>query len=129
MAFLKNLDHLFEEKSFRVKILEKVKNPKTYIPLVPYLNLWHYSKHSKNKNLLMQIFYGLYAVPPTLKLAWIGVGIYTGAWSPLEQYKKIENFIKPEKEINQKINEKGNLNLHTDYLAYSVLRADSIKII
>ncbi len=98
MAFLKNLDHLFEEKSLGTKILEKVKNPRTYIPLVPYFNLWHYNKYSKNKNSLISLFYGLYAIPPTLKLAWIGLGVYTGTWEPLEQYKKIENFVKPEKE-------------------------------
>lgn len=126
MAFLENLEkYVFKGKNLVEKVWEKRKNPKTYIPLIPYFNLWYYNKYSKKKNLIVRLSYGIYAVPPTLKLAWIGIGILTGIWNPVEQYKTIKNFIKSEKEIYQEIN-KEELNLHTNYLTNPVMHTDSI---
>ena len=141
MVFPKNLDHLFKEetgnffinprinpavshnvqqkkKNLKVKVLEKLKNPKIYLSIIPYFNLWHYNKYSKNKNLGAYLFYGLYTIPPTLKLTWIGIGIFTGIWNPIEQYKTIEKFVKSEKETYQKIGEKEKLDSTNSKLSY-----------
>lgn len=73
-------------------VLNKLKDPKEY---VPFLSL------CKKRSPGGYVFHTLYSIKSLYDIVWLSVGIYSGIWNPIDQYKEFIKFIKPDKEVYQ----------------------------